>query len=68
MIRAEFSSFEDAENTISGFISFYNNERLNSAVDYRTLERYIKMERKHNRGICMSPNPILSRIRGPIQI
>ena len=34
--RFEFSSFEDAENTISRFIAFYNNERLHSAIDYRT--------------------------------
>ena len=34
--RFEFSSFEDAENTISRFITFYNNERLHSAIDYRT--------------------------------
>ena len=26
----------DAENTISRFITFYNNERLHSAIDYRT--------------------------------
>ena len=26
----------DAENTISRFIAFYNNERLHSAIDYRT--------------------------------
>ena len=30
--RFEFSSFEDAENTISRFIAFYNNERLHSAM------------------------------------
>ena len=34
--RFEFSSFEDAYNTISRFISFYNNDRLHSAIDYRT--------------------------------
>ena len=34
--RFEFSSFEDAENTISRFTAFYNNERLHSAIDYRT--------------------------------
>ena len=34
--RFEFSSFEDAENIISRFIAFYNNERLHSAIDYRT--------------------------------
>ena len=34
--KFEFSSFEDAENTISRFIEFYNNERLHSATDYRT--------------------------------
>ncbi len=34
--RFEFSSFEDAENTITRFISFYNNERLHSAIDYGT--------------------------------
>ena len=33
--KFEFSSFEDAENTISRFIAFYNNERLHSAIDYR---------------------------------
>ncbi len=33
--RFEFSSFEDAENTISRFIEFYNNERLHSAIDYK---------------------------------
>ena len=34
--RFEFSSFEDAENTIFRFIAFYYNERLHSAIDYRT--------------------------------
>ena len=34
--RFEFSSFEDAENTIYRFIAFYNNDRLHSAIDYRT--------------------------------
>ena len=34
--RFEFSSFEDAYNTISRFIEFYNSERLHSAIDYRT--------------------------------
>ena len=34
--RFELSSFEDAENTISRFIAFYSNERLHSAIDYRT--------------------------------
>jgi putative transposase len=34
--RFEFSSFEDADNTISRFIEFYNNERLHSAINYRT--------------------------------
>ena len=34
--RFEFSSFEDADNTISRFIEFYNSERLHSAIDYRT--------------------------------
>ena len=34
--RFEFSSFEDAENAISTFIAFYNNERLHSALAYRT--------------------------------
>ena len=34
--RFEFFSFKDAENTISRFITFYNNERLHSAIDYRT--------------------------------
>ena len=34
--RFEFSSFEDAENTISRFIALYNDERLHSAIDYRT--------------------------------
>ena len=33
--RFEFSSFEDAENTISRFIEFYNYERLHSAIDYK---------------------------------
>ncbi|MFG1519489.1 MAG: integrase core domain-containing protein [Thermoplasmataceae archaeon] len=33
--RFEFSSFEDAESTISRFIEFYNNERLHSAIDYK---------------------------------
>ena len=36
IMRFEFSSFEDAENTISRYIAFYNNERLQSAIDYRT--------------------------------
>ncbi len=34
--RFEFSSFEDAESTIYRFNEFYNNERLHSAIDYRT--------------------------------
>ena len=33
--RFEFSSFENAESTISRFIEFYNNERLHSAIDYK---------------------------------
>ena len=33
--RFEFSSFRDADNTMSRFIEFYNNERLHSAIDYR---------------------------------
>ena len=33
--RFEFPSFENAENTISRFIEFYNNERLHSAIDYK---------------------------------
>ena len=33
--RFEFSSFENAENTISRFIEFYNDERLHSAIDYK---------------------------------
>ena len=33
--RFEFSSFGDAENTISRFIEFYNNERMHSAIDYK---------------------------------
>jgi putative transposase len=33
--RFEFSSLENAENTISRFIEFYNNERLHSAIDYK---------------------------------
>ena len=36
MRKFEFSSFKDAESTISGFIEFYNSERLHSAIDYRT--------------------------------
>ena len=41
--RFEFSSFEDADNTISRFIEFYNSERLHSAIDYRTpMEVYEK--------------------------
>ena len=31
----ELSSFEDAENTIIRFISFYNNEMVNPAIDYK---------------------------------
>ena len=46
VLRAEFSSFEDAENTIFGFISFYNNERLNSAVDCRTPREIYKNGKK----------------------
>ena len=34
--RFEFSSFRDAESTITRFIPFYNDERLHSAIDYRT--------------------------------
>ena len=33
--KFEFSSFENAENTISRFIEFYNDERLYSAIDYK---------------------------------
>ena len=32
----EFDSFTHAEQTISRFISFYNNERLLSGVDHYT--------------------------------
>ena len=34
--RFEFSSFEDAMGTIERFIAFYNNERLHSAINYKT--------------------------------
>ena len=45
--RFEFSSLEDSDNTISRFISFYNNERLHSAIDYRTpREAYEKWKEK----------------------
>ncbi|MCL4480915.1 MAG: integrase core domain-containing protein [Candidatus Thermoplasmatota archaeon] len=45
--RFEFSSFEDAKSTISRFIEFYNNERLHSAIDYRTpREVYMKNGKK----------------------
>ena len=41
--RFEFSSFENAENTISRFIEFYKDERLHSAIDYKaTREVYEK--------------------------
>ena len=33
--RFEFSSFEDADKTISRFIEFYENERRDSAIDYK---------------------------------
>ena len=33
--RFEFSSFEDADDTIDRFIAFYNNVRLHSAIDYK---------------------------------
>ena len=33
--RFEFSSFNDAMNTIERFIAFYNNERLHSAIGYK---------------------------------
>ena len=33
--KFEFSSFEDAENTIYRFIAFYNKERVHFAIDYR---------------------------------
>ena len=48
MIRKfEFSSFEDVEITITKYISFYNNERLHSAIDYRTpREVYEKWKEK----------------------
>ena len=45
--RFEFSSFEDAENTISRFIAFYNNERLHSAIDYKTPKKVYE-KRKEN--------------------
>jgi putative transposase len=45
--KFEFSSFEDAENTIFRFITFYNNERLHSAIDYRTpMEVYEKWKER----------------------
>ena len=45
--RFEFSSFEDAENTTSRVIAFYNNARLQSAIDYRT-PREVYEKRKEN--------------------
>ena len=33
--RFEFSSFQDADDTIDRFIAFYNNERLHSAIGYK---------------------------------
>ena len=33
--RFEFSSVKDADDTISRFIEFYNNERLPSAIGYK---------------------------------
>lgn len=33
--RFEFSSFENADNTISRFIEFYNNVKLHLAKDYK---------------------------------
>ena len=32
--KFEFDGFRDAEQTISRFISFYNNERLHSGAGY----------------------------------
>ena len=34
--RFEFESFGDAEATINRFVDFYNNERIHSAIGYRT--------------------------------
>ena len=31
----EFSTFENAENTIFRYIEFYKNERPHSAIDYK---------------------------------
>ena len=45
--RFEFSSLENAENTISRFIEFYNNERLQSAIDYKA-PREVYEEWKEN--------------------
>jgi hypothetical protein len=33
--RYKFSSFEGAESTVIRYVSFYNNERLYSSIDYR---------------------------------
>ena len=41
--RFEFDSFTHAEQTISRFIGFYNNERLHSGVGYYTpRQAYLK--------------------------
>jgi transposase InsO family protein len=34
--KFKFSSFEDEDSTIIRSISFYKNERLHSAIGYRT--------------------------------
>ncbi|MBX8632649.1 MAG: integrase core domain-containing protein [Thermoplasmata archaeon YP2-bin.285] len=36
MRRFEFVSFVDDEATINRFVDFYNNERIHSAIGYRT--------------------------------
>jgi putative transposase len=45
--RFEFSFFEDAGSTISRFIEFYNNERLHSAIDYRTPREVYEKWKEH---------------------
>ena len=46
--RFEFSSFEDAENTIVRFIEFYNNERLHTAIDYKAPREVVGKYIRHH--------------------
>ncbi len=51
----EFYGFRDAEQTISRFISFYNTDRLHSAIGYMTpRELYVKWKEENKEGRVLS--------------